>query len=410
MSPRPHSTMRLTLIILMMSLATVQPSQFTLQPRFLSSAMIQNKLKPIRLCNNIGFFSIRRGVLAWVPNQTSLRNMKIKLPQNFSSNGDGDGTSVAPFPVGGYLSAGRRCNHILTHPCPGPRKHHNSNINTVQFSRNIHSILRLSRGGGGIDAGTGNNGHNHHENEKTTISKKIKKITYALSLSFIITMIAFNKDAILSFDFKGELAKQLEILSSMGSKGLIMYIISFLLWELLVGVTTPVETAAGMAFGFQKGILANAVGKTSGAILSFLIGRFVLKDYVTGKLQDNEYMDLVKHSITERPIRVALIWRFSFLPEQIKNFGLAILPVQTWQFVTAVLLHGFPFTLLWTFMGNEMGLVVKGVVDQPSKILKLLIVGVNVLGFFVSPSLVAMWVKGLRDEKIKRDEMKRKAN
>lgn len=400
MSSRCSSTISWTLIFLMMSLASVQPSQFF----SLAIHQKKNHVKPIiRNCNHNRLISNRRGISAWVPNQTPFRNVKRILSQNFISNGGADGSILAPFALGGYLSTGQ-CNH------PWYDRNSNSNknnIDAIQHSRNIHSILQLSRGGGSTDAG--NNGANHHENEKTNISKKMKKITYAVSLSLIITMIALKKDAILSFDFKGELAKQLEILSSMGTKGLITYIISFLLWELIVGVTTPVETAAGMAFGFQKGILANAIGKTSGAILAFLIGRFVLKDYVTEKLQDNEYMDLVKHSITERPIRVALIWRFSFLPEQIKNFGLAILPVQTWQFVTAVLLHGFPFTLLWTFMGNEMGLVVKGVVDQPSKILKLLIVGVNVLGFFVSPSLVAMWVKGLRDEKIKRDEMKGKA-
>mmetsp|Transcript_10249 Transcript_10249/g.15403 ORF Transcript_10249/g.15403 Transcript_10249/m.15403 type:complete len:196 (+) Transcript_10249:1083-1670(+) len=189
----------------------------------------------------------------------------------------------------------------------------------------------------------------------------------------------------------------------MGTKGIVLYVFAFMAWELIVGVTTPVETAAGMAFGMKNGVIANAIGKTSGAILAFLLGRFVLRDYVTMKLKDNEYMDLVKDSIAKRPVRVALVWRFSPLPEQIKNFGLAILPVKTWQFTVAVLSHGFPFTLLWTFMGNEMGLLVKGLVDGPSKVLKILIAGVYVLGFFVSPSLVGLWVKGLRDEKMKRE-------
>ena len=252
--------------------------------------------------------------------------------------------------------------------------------------------LSVSRGGG-----------EESVNSNTEKPKKNKLIGSLLVLAILGTLVSMNREAIASFDFKEVLATQLDTLSSMGTKGLVTYVFAFIMWELVVGVTTPVETAAGMAFGFQKGIVANAIGKTSGAILAFLLGRFVLKDYVTKKLENNEYMDLVKDSITKTPIRVALIWRFSFLPEQIKNFGLSILPVKTWQFVTAVLLHGFPFTLLWTFMGNEMGLFVRGVVSQPSKILKVLTAGVYVLGFFISPSLVGLWVKGLRDEKMKRE-------
>lgn len=256
-------------------------------------------------------------------------------------------------------------------------------------------LLSTNRGGGeNVDINL---------NEKEKKATVAKKITYAAILSSLVTLVVLNRDVISSFNFKEELAKQLDVLSSMGTKGLIMYVFAFMAWELVVGVTTPVETAAGMAFGFKNGVVANAIGKTSGAMLAFLLGRFVLRDYVTKKLKDNEYMDLVKDSIEKQPVRVALIWRFSPLPEQIKNFGLAILPVKMWQFTVAVLSHGFPFTLLWTFMGNEMGLLVKGAVDVPSKILKILIPCVYVLGFFVSPSLVGLWVKGLRDEKIKRD-------
>lgn len=153
-----------------------------------------------------------------------------------------------------------------------------------------------------------------------------------------------------------------------------------MVWEITVGVTTPVETAAAMAFGLQNGILANAIGKMSGAVMAFCLGRFVFEKKVSQKLKGNEYMELVKDSIQKNPIRVSLIWRFSFLPEQIKNFGLAVLPVKTWQFLVAVVLHGFPFTVLWSFMGNEMGMLVKGVVSEPSQILKVLIGGVYVFG------------------------------
>merc|ERR1711957_1018047 len=171
-------------------------------------------------------------------------------------------------------------------------------------------------------------------------------------------------------------------LANLGTPGLVIYALSFWAWEIIFGVTAPVETAAGMAFGLKNGIIVN----------------------VNAKLKGNEYMDLIKHSITSNPILVAIIWRFSFLPEFMKNFGLSVLPLKTWQFAVAVFLHGFPFTVLWTFIGKEMGLVFRGVVMKPSKILKFLVGGVYVFGFLISPTLVGLWIKGLKDEQKKRQD------
>ena len=199
------------------------------------------------------------------------------------------------------------------------------------------------------------------------------------------------------FDLKQFLIDKLDTLAGYGNTGLVVYTVMFALWEILVGVTTPVETAAGMAFGVKKGIICSAIGKMGGAVIAFLIGRFLLFDYFSEKLQDNEMMGLVQESIQENPVRVALIWRFSFLPEQIKTFGLSVLPVSLLHYVTAVVLHGFPFTCLWTAMGAEAGALARGTVATPSNVFKVLVVGIQIFGFFISPTMVGLWVKSLKD-------------
>lgn len=203
------------------------------------------------------------------------------------------------------------------------------------------------------------------------------------------------------------------------------------MWEIFVGITTPVETAAGMAFGVKQGIIASAFGKIGGAIIAFLIGKYALHDFVRRKLEGNEMMSLVENSIENNPIGVALIWRFSFLPEFMKNFGLALLPLKTTHFMTAVFLHGFPFTCLWTCLGAEAGKLARGVVSTPSQTLKIMVGGVYILGenrmhvlkssiivnranylvffisgFFVSPALVGAWIKSLQK---KQQNMKKKS-
>jgi Uncharacterized conserved protein len=284
----------------------------------------------------------------------------------------------------------------------------NSNVATDRIFKNIHETnkkLIILKGGSNDNNSAPNN---NKSNESQFILRLKKAVLPVIISALVITFGFYYKDAI-TFDLREEIAIRLDSLAALGTPGVIIYTLAFILWELTVGVTTPVETAAGMAFGLKNGLIANAVGKTSGAILAFLLGRHVLKGFVQKKLEGNELMELVQDSIAKNPIKVALIWRLSFLPEQVKNFGLAVLPVKTWHFIAAIMIHGLPFTLLWTFLGNEMGLIVRGVMDSPSRLLKMLLAGVYVFGFFISPTMVGLWIKSLRDEKMKKEKnMKQK--
>mmetsp|Transcript_42238 Transcript_42238/g.128136 ORF Transcript_42238/g.128136 Transcript_42238/m.128136 type:complete len:336 (-) Transcript_42238:506-1513(-) len=223
-------------------------------------------------------------------------------------------------------------------------------------------------------------------------NQKLQKI--ALSV-VSIALVAWKRGLIISSlrafrnaDLKSLLITKLDAISDLGTTGLVIYSVFFALWEILVGITTPVETAAGMAFGVKRGIIASAIGKIGGAIIAYFIGHLLLQDFVKDKLEGNEMMELVQDSIRENPVGVALIWRFSFLPEFVKNFGLSVLPIKPIHFMTAVFLHGFPFTCLWTFLGAETGALARGVVAEPSRALKILVSGVYVFGFFISPTLV----------------------
>lgn len=250
---------------------------------------------------------------------------------------------------------------------------------------------------------------NSSQDDNNVTPKKLKLQKLAILVTSV-AFVAWKRDLLLSSlrtlrnaDLKSWLIGKLDAVNDLGTPGLVVYSFFFALWEILVGITTPVETAAGMAFGVKRGIIASAIGKIGGAITAYFIGHLLLQDYVKEKLEGNEMMDLVQDSIRENPVGVALIWRFSFLPEFVKNFGLSVLPIKPIHFITAVFLHGFPFTCLWTFLGAETGALARGVVAEPSRTLKILVSGVYVFGFFVSPTLVGMWVKSLKDKQKKKN-------
>jgi len=141
------------------------------------------------------------------------------------------------------------------------------------------------------------------------------------------------------------------------------------------------------------------MGKIGGAFVQYTLAKYLFRDYARKKMKDNKWMSKIEASFKHHPYRVALIWRFSPLPEFVKNIGPALVPtLRTPYQILAILSHGLPFTLLWSVMGNEAAVVARG--GQPSLFLKRGVAVISWVGFIVSPSLFANWIKGLSSEEI----------
>lgn len=205
---------------------------------------------------------------------------------------------------------------------------------------------------------------------------------------FLLTVLDTWREKYSAARLRDKIVPILDNLNDSGYKGMVAYTFGLLLWTMTVGVTTPIETAAGIAFGVKKGIICSAIGKIGGAVSSFLLGRHLLFDYVNEKLKDNELLGLVEESIQEHPLRVSLLIRFSPLPEVAKNFGLSLLKVRIGWFVTASLLHGLPFSCLWTCLGAETASVMRG--GDPSKTLKVLMTGVSWFGKLLIHAVISI--------------------
>ena len=199
-------------------------------------------------------------------------------------------------------------------------------------------------------------------------------------------------------DLKEATVSILDGLSQSGSKGMVIYALSFIVWTMTVGVTTPVETAAGMAFPIRQSIPLSAIGKIGGAFCQYVLAKYLFSDWAREKMKDNEWMDKINTSFKSHPYRVALIWRFSPLPEFVKNIGPALVPtLKTKYQMLAIMTHGLPFTLLWSCIGSEAASVARG--GAPSVALKRLTAVITWVGLVVSPTLFGRWIKGLGDVK-----------
>mmetsp|Transcript_9918 Transcript_9918/g.19273 ORF Transcript_9918/g.19273 Transcript_9918/m.19273 type:complete len:340 (-) Transcript_9918:27-1046(-) len=195
--------------------------------------------------------------------------------------------------------------------------------------------------------------------------------------------------------------QQLNEVAEQGHRGLVAYIVGFSFWEVCGLPTSVVETAAGMAFGFRQGLLGSFIGKTWGSIMAFLFGRTLLSRVVQIQMEKNETLQLIDKSVARHPFKSALIVRYSVFPQLFKNFGLSMTrPVSLPIFIAAIVIHGFPFSVLWAALGNDSSIKLRaselGEPIASNVVLNGFLVCVTIFGFVVSPAVTGWWLADLR--------------
>ena len=102
----------------------------------------------------------------------------------------------------------------------------------------------------------------------------------------IIAVVVFISCMLLFWNF-GPVSAMIEAISSVCEwiqhntlVGALLFIPCEILWILFCIPLTPLEIAAGYAFGLGVGFVVNTIGKLLGSVLSFLVGRHCLRSYV----------------------------------------------------------------------------------------------------------------------------------
>lgn len=265
------------------------------------------------------------------------------------------------------------------------------------------------RGGGDISKRQMNTSPDLPQNKRSINIVKITSISIALSLTVLISILNWET-LILSlstfFDrekFRTHIIESLNAISAKGAKGLFLYISGFLVWETCGLPTSVVETAAAMAFGFKNGLICSFLGKTIGSVCAFTLGRSLCQSLVKERLGDNEVLKLLERSVAKHPIRSAMIMRYSPFPQLIKNFGLSMTePVTLPIFLLAIVVHGFPFSVLWAALGRDSSLRLRanemGTKLDVNWALNGALLFVTVFGFVVSPLITGWWLTSMKND------------
>jgi len=127
----------------------------------------------------------------------------------------------------------------------------------------------------------------------------------------------------------------------------------------------------------------------------------LLYDTAKKRFSRSEIFALIEKSVEKKPLRSALFMRYSSFPELMKNFGLSVVPLHPIYFTTAILVHGVPYSLLWSYVGEETKKRLNAQVDSTSEYSKFyngILLFSGLFGVIVSPAVVAFWIRDMKKD------------
>jgi uncharacterized membrane protein YdjX (TVP38/TMEM64 family) len=125
---------------------------------------------------------------------------------------------------------------------------------------------------------------------------------------------------------------------------------------LTFGAGYAFANAFGLGVGILLGTIAVFVGASAGAILSFLVGRFLLRDCVAGLTKKFKLFEALDNAMEDKGFRILLLLRLSpvIYASPYLNYGAGGMAVSFKAYVLS-LVAILPATVMFVFLGASAG-------------------------------------------------------
>jgi uncharacterized membrane protein YdjX (TVP38/TMEM64 family) len=155
------------------------------------------------------------------------------------------------------------------------------------------------------------------------------------------------------FDIDQKLLSLLQWIEDLGSEAAVIFVVimAAVVIFLLPGVLFT--WGAGFVFGLISGTVYVVVGTTFGAVIAFLISRYLLGDKAKGFIQSHAKIKLVNESLAEDGLRVVTCIRLiPFFPSKLANYVFGLTPVKLRDYSLGTAIGIIPFSLHNVYLGS----------------------------------------------------------
>ena len=195
------------------------------------------------------------------------------------------------------------------------------------------------------------------EKQTNCVNKIVVAIILAAFIAFVIA------DSLTNKWIATGLTTFLEWMRANPDFGVLVFILVYFVATVLFVPGTILTLGAGFVFGDAFGLLGGVllgsfsvfIGASAGAIVSFLVGRFLLRDWVTKWTRRYAIFEALDTAFEEKGFRIMALLRLSpIIPFNAINYIAGVTAINFWSYVWA-LIAILPGTTLYVFLGASAG-------------------------------------------------------
>jgi uncharacterized membrane protein YdjX (TVP38/TMEM64 family) len=158
------------------------------------------------------------------------------------------------------------------------------------------------------------------------------------------------------FDLQQVLHDALTWISGLGVLGPIIFAGLYILACVLSLPGFILTLGAGAIFGVITGFIAVSIGSTLGAACAFLIGRYLARDLVAGRITGNERFKAIDEAVGREGWKIVLLTRLSpVFPFNLLNYAFGLTKVSLKHYFFATWLGMIPGTVMYVYIGSLAG-------------------------------------------------------
>lgn len=179
----------------------------------------------------------------------------------------------------------------------------------------------------------------------------MKKIN--LRIIFWIIAVALLLAAAKYFNVQILLKNSLNWISGLGYLGPIVFILIYILATVLFIPGSILTLGAGAVFGVLSGSVFVSIASTIGAVLAFLIGRYIARGWVSKKIEGNQKFKAIDEAVAREGWKIVGLTRLSpIFPFNLLNYAFGVTKVSLRDYFLASWIGMMPGTVMYVYIGS----------------------------------------------------------
>lgn len=153
------------------------------------------------------------------------------------------------------------------------------------------------------------------------------------------------------------------------------------------------SSAFGLGLGVCLGTFAVFVGASAGALVAFLLGRYLFRDSVSGLSKKYRIFEALDVALAEKGFRIMLLLRLSpIIPFNFLNYIAGVTSITFWSYCWANF-GILPGTILYVFLGASAGSLTDSASSGDSMTVTIVVIVVGVVLGFIAIAVTSYYAR-----------------